>query len=135
MPPQSDMYTFACDNNPRGTSPRLCASFFYRTLAEPVVLQVPGAGVVGDGHFEDAIDAVVQMGNNHAIIALTVTSVVAAGLLNWAAVHVTQRCGAGTRVVVDTTRTAVVWLTALLLSWEAFCWPQVRSRHEGGARS
>jgi hypothetical protein len=51
---------------------------------------------------------------------------VCCGTLNLCSLIITSRLSAGSRVILDSVRSIIVWGFALALGWEQFCWVQVR---------
>jgi hypothetical protein len=60
--------------------------------------------------FEDAYDAVVQMGNNWIVSVMLVLNTFSIAFFNFFGVSVTKHMSASTRMVLDSLRTMVIWL-------------------------
>ena len=74
--------------------------------------------------FEDAWDAVVQMGNNWIVSVMLVLNTFSIAFFNFFGVSVTKHMSASTRMVLDSLRTMVIWFFSLGVGWESFCWIQ-----------
>lgn len=94
-------------------------------VPKPSLLQTPGAHDADAGHFEDGIDALVQWGHNRLLVVYSVLSMVCCGTLNLCSLIITSRLSAGSRVILDSVRSIIVWGFALAMGWEQFCWVQV----------
>ncbi|XP_042232753.1 solute carrier family 35 member F6-like isoform X2 [Homarus americanus] len=69
---------------------------------------------------EDIPDAFTQLGNNPTLIAPIVGNIVSIAFFNFAGVSVTKELSATTRMVLDSVRTFIIWIIALLIPWQKF---------------
>ncbi|XP_053624043.1 solute carrier family 35 member F6 [Plodia interpunctella] len=74
---------------------------------------------------EDAVDGLVQIGNNPFLLAAVLGTVVSIAFFNFAGISVTKEMSATTRMVLDSVRTFVIWMFSLGLRWQAFHWPHL----------
>ncbi|XP_018015720.1 solute carrier family 35 member F6 isoform X2 [Hyalella azteca] len=72
------------------------------------------------GTLEDPIDAFIQLSNNPMLVVAVLGNVISIAFFNFAGVSVTKELSATTRMVLDSVRTLVVWLTSLALKWQPF---------------
>lgn len=72
------------------------------------------------GYVENSAFAFAQMGRNHALILLTFADVVNVGLFNAFGLAVTKYGSASGRCAIGSSRTAVIWLSSVLLKFEPF---------------
>uniref|UniRef100_A0A2A4K439 EamA domain-containing protein n=1 Tax=Heliothis virescens TaxID=7102 RepID=A0A2A4K439_HELVI len=82
----------------------------------------PHFGNNARGTVEDAIDGLVQIGNNPLILIATLGTIVSIAFFNFAGISVTKEMSATTRMVLDSVRTFVIWMVSLAVSWQAFHW-------------
>lgn len=78
-----------------------------------------------NGTLEDLPDALVQIKNNWQLVMAILGTVISIAFFNFAGISVTKEISATTRMVLDSVRTLVIWVVALLLGWQAFQWLQV----------
>lgn len=74
---------------------------------------------------EDAIDGLMQLGNNWQISLAIFGNVISIAFFNFAGISVTKEMSATTRMVLDSVRTLVIWVVSLALSWQQFHYLQV----------
>jgi len=67
---------------------------------------------------EDAIDGLMQMGNNGIIVAGVVLNILSIAFFNYFGLSVTKTQSATTRMVLDSIRTVVIWAFTLAVGWE-----------------
>lgn len=77
------------------------------------------------GVLEDLPDALVQIGNSWQLVAALLGTIVSIAFFNFAGISVTKEISATTRMVLDSVRTLVIWVCALLIGWQDFQWLQV----------
>ncbi|XP_077302563.1 transport and golgi organization 9 [Arctopsyche grandis] len=75
--------------------------------------------------FEDAIDGLIQIGNNGLLIISVVGCIISIAFFNFAGISVTKEMSATTRMVLDSVRTLVIWTVSLAVGWQVFHWPQL----------
>jgi len=75
--------------------------------------------------FENAPDALAQLGNNPTIIAAMVGNILSIAFFNFFGISITKSMSASHRMVLDSVRTCVVWGMSLALKWEHFSWLQL----------
>ncbi|XP_059059735.1 solute carrier family 35 member F6 [Achroia grisella] len=85
----------------------------------------PHFGNNARGTVEDAIDGLVQIGNNPMLLAAILGTIVSIAFFNFAGISVTKEMSATTRMVLDSIRTFVIWMVSLALRWQAFYWPHL----------
>lgn len=100
-----------------------CVVGIFYLIPQPTLFMAKHA--VHPAKFEDAYDAFVMMGHNPAIIGWTVMSIFSIAFFNFFGISITKHLNAATRMVLDSTRTLIVWGASLALGWEPFCWVQV----------
>ena len=66
----------------------------------------------------DAIDGLLQMGNNPLIVVAVIGNIVSIAFFNFFGLSVTKTQSATTRMVLDSIRTIVIWAVCLALGWE-----------------
>ncbi|CAB3259042.1 unnamed protein product [Arctia plantaginis] len=74
------------------------------------------------GTVEDAIDGLVQIGNNPLLLIATLCTIVSIAFFNFAGISVTKEQSATTRMVLDSVRTLVIWMFSLAVRWQTFHW-------------
>ncbi|CAH2035358.1 unnamed protein product, partial [Iphiclides podalirius] len=74
------------------------------------------------GTVEDAIDGLIQIGNNPLLLMAVIGTVVSIAFFNFAGISVTKEMSATTRMVLDSIRTFVIWMVSLAVSWQTFHW-------------
>ncbi|CAG5099320.1 Oidioi.mRNA.OKI2018_I69.XSR.g16443.t1.cds [Oikopleura dioica] len=72
----------------------------------------------GSCRLEDAIDGLMQMGNNGIIVAGVVMNILSIAFFNYFGLSVTKTQSATTRMVLDSIRTVVIWAFTLAVGWE-----------------
>lgn len=77
------------------------------------------------GTIEDAIDGLVQIGNNPLLLVATLGTVISIAFFNFAGISVTKEQSATTRMVLDSIRTFVIWMVSLAVRWQNFYWPHL----------
>lgn len=77
------------------------------------------------GVMEDAIDAFVQIKNNHLLLVPITGSIISIAFFNFAGISVTKEISATTRMVLDSIRTLVIWAVSIGIGWQIFHWLQV----------
>ncbi|CAH0703742.1 unnamed protein product [Spodoptera exigua] len=82
----------------------------------------PHFGNNARGTVEDAIDGLVQIGNNPLILVATLGTIISIAFFNFAGISVTKEISATTRMVLDSIRTFVIWMVSLAVRWQAFHW-------------
>jgi len=90
----------------------LCIPFYFIRVKRPL-----GGST---GRVEDAVDAFTQMGNNKLIIMAIIGNSLSIAFFNFSGVSVTKEMSATTRMVLDSVRTIVIWLVAIILGWQKF---------------
>ena len=75
-------------------------------------------------HFENAIDGLLQIGNNKIILIAVLLNLVSIAFFNFAGISVTKLISAVTRMVLDSVRTLFIWLFSLAIGWQKFQWLQ-----------
>lgn len=70
--------------------------------------------------FEDAIDGLIQMGNNWQLLLANVGLIVSIAFFNFSGLTITQRMSATTRMVLDSVRTIFIWVFSLAIQWQKF---------------
>ncbi|XP_032040665.1 solute carrier family 35 member F6 [Aythya fuligula] len=83
---------------------------------------IPAGGFSANprGVLEDAPDAFCQLGRRPIISLALLATVASIAFFNFAGLSVTKELSATTRMVLDSLRTAAVWVCSLLLGWESF---------------
>jgi hypothetical protein len=69
-------------------------------------------------HFEDSVDAFLQIGNSGIIAIATVGNVVSIAGFNFFGISVTKHLNAATRMVLDSVRTIVIWVVSVAVGWD-----------------
>ncbi|CAH1647842.1 unnamed protein product [Spodoptera littoralis] len=82
----------------------------------------PHFGNNARGTVEDAIDGLVQIGNNPLILVATLGTIISIAFFNFAGISVTKEMSATTRMVLDSIRTFVIWMVSLAVRWQTFHW-------------
>lgn len=72
------------------------------------------------GSLEDVIDAIVQLSHNWQLQMAISGTVISIAFFNFAGISVTKEISATTRMVLDSVRTLVIWITALIVGWQKF---------------
>uniref|UniRef100_A0AAR5Q7F1 EamA domain-containing protein n=1 Tax=Dendroctonus ponderosae TaxID=77166 RepID=A0AAR5Q7F1_DENPD len=96
---------------------------FYFIHAVPPLTQRSG------DRLEDAIDALVQMGNSIPLFFAILGTIISIAFFNFAGISVTKEMSATTRMVLDSVRTIVIWVFSLAFFGQAFHWLQVQFVH------
>lgn len=74
---------------------------------------------------EDAIDAIIQIGNNWQLIFAILGTIISIAFFNFAGISVTKEMSATTRMVLDSVRTIVIWVFSLIFLGQTFQWLQL----------
>ncbi|CAK1588263.1 unnamed protein product [Parnassius mnemosyne] len=74
------------------------------------------------GTVEDAIDGLIQIGNNPLLLMAVIGTIISIAFFNFAGISVTKEMSATTRMVLDSIRTFVIWMVSLAVGWQAFHW-------------
>ncbi|KAJ2954513.1 hypothetical protein O0L34_g2796 [Tuta absoluta] len=82
----------------------------------------PHFGHNARGTLEDAVDGLVQIGNNPLLATAVLGTVVSIAFFNFAGISVTKEMSATTRMVLDSVRTFIIWMVSLGLRWQSFHW-------------
>lgn len=69
-------------------------------------------------HFEDAVDAFVQIGNSGIVAVATLGNVLSIAGFNFFGISVTKHLNAATRMVLDSVRTIVIWAVSVAVGWD-----------------
>lgn len=69
-------------------------------------------------HFEDAIDAFVQIGNSPVILVASLGNIFSIAGFNFFGISVTKHLNAATRMVLDSVRTIVIWIVSVAVGWD-----------------
>ncbi|XP_061719897.1 solute carrier family 35 member F6 isoform X1 [Cydia pomonella] len=85
----------------------------------------PHFGHNARGTVEDAIDGLVQIGNNPVLLVAILGTIVSIAFFNFAGISVTKEMSATTRMVLDSVRTLVIWMVSLAVRWQVFHWPHL----------
>ena len=83
-----------------------------------VMYFIPGNSA--GNHFENALDAMVQVGNSSVLMACFFSIIVTIAFFNYCGVSITKYMGATSRMMVDSVRTLVIYIVALAVGWEKF---------------
>lgn len=75
--------------------------------------------------YEDALDAVAQMGNSGLLILFVIGNIVSIAFFNFTGLTVTKYLNATTRMVLDSVRTLFIWLFSLAIMWQSFYFTQL----------
>lgn len=78
-----------------------------------------------NGSLEDLPDALVQIANSWQLISALFGTIISIAFFNFAGISVTKEISATTRMVLDSVRTVVIWIFALMVGWQDFQWLQV----------
>lgn len=70
--------------------------------------------------FEDAIDGLVQMGNNYKLLISNLGLIFSIAFFNFSGLTVTKTMNATTRMVLDSVRTIFIWAFSLAVMWQRF---------------
>lgn len=70
--------------------------------------------------FEDAIDGIVQMGNNYKLLISNLGLIFSIAFFNFSGLTVTKTMNATTRMVLDSVRTIFIWAFSLAVMWQRF---------------
>jgi drug/metabolite transporter (DMT)-like permease len=74
---------------------------------------------------EDSYDAFIQISHNVILAIASVGGIISIAVFNFAGVSVTKEISATTRMVLDSVRTMVIWIVALMLKWQKFHYLQL----------
>ncbi|XP_048004805.1 uncharacterized protein LOC125240776 isoform X1 [Leguminivora glycinivorella] len=85
----------------------------------------PHFGHNARGTVEDAVDGLVQIGNNPVLLVAILGTIVSIAFFNFAGISVTKEMSATTRMVLDSVRTLVIWMVSLAVRWQVFHWPHL----------
>lgn len=97
------------------------------TLLLPMYYITVGAPFNHNAHgsLEDVLDALVQIKNNWQLVMAITGTIISIAFFNFAGISVTKEMSATTRMVLDSVRTLVIWIVALMVGWQAFHWLQL----------
>jgi drug/metabolite transporter (DMT)-like permease len=85
------------------------------------LLLIPMYFIRPGGHpFENAPDALVQVGNDFVIVIAMIGNALSIAFFNFFGISVTQQLSASHRMVLDSVRTLLVWIAGLALFGEQF---------------
>eukprot|EP00164_Ancoracysta_twista_P005136 GFYU01007002.1.p1 GENE.GFYU01007002.1~~GFYU01007002.1.p1 ORF type:complete len:401 (-),score=118.10 GFYU01007002.1:293-1495(-) len=84
---------------------------------------LPGDDV--GGRFENALDALYQIGNSWEISVALVGNIMSIAFFNYFGISVTKVMSASHRMVFDSVRTFVIWGFSLIIGWEEFSFLQI----------
>jgi len=104
-----------------------CFGFTIISCLLVVFYFLPGLdGLSNDSkHFENSLDAFVQLSNSLPLLLATAGSVLSIAFFNWFGVSITQSLSASHRMVLDSVRTMVVWAFDLAVFGTSFAWLQL----------
>jgi len=88
-----------------------------------VMYYIPGSSA--GNHFENAPDAIVQLGNNWTVLLAVVGNIFSIAFFNFFGISITKYASATTRMVLDSIRTVVIWAVGLIAGWEMFQYLQI----------
>jgi len=103
----------------------LTAMYFVPAPAAFCLYPAAGGNPAHCDHFEDAYDAVVQMGKSWLLTTMLVLNTFSIAFFNFFGVSVTKHMSASTRMVLDSLRTMVIWSFSLAVGWQGFCYVQL----------
>ncbi|XP_047525004.1 solute carrier family 35 member F6 [Pieris napi] len=83
---------------------------------------LPHFGYRPNGTIGDAIDGLVQIGNNNLLLCTVLGSVISVALSTFAGLSITKKVSATHRMVLDSIRTIVIWMVSVLVKWQEFYW-------------
>ncbi|CAK1554748.1 unnamed protein product [Leptosia nina] len=78
-----------------------------------------------NGTIEDAIDGLVQIGNNPILLCAVLGTIVSIAFFNFSGISVTKEMSATHRMILDSVRTLVIWLFSIGVGWQVFHWQHV----------
>ncbi|CAH4038835.1 unnamed protein product [Pieris brassicae] len=84
---------------------------------------VPAPHLLGhgpNGTIGDAIDGLVQIGNNHLLLCAVLGSIISVALFSFAGISITKKRSATHRMVLDSIRTIVIWIVSVSVKWQEF---------------
>lgn len=96
---------------------------------------IPGQSA--GNHFENAIDAYIQLKNSYIVLLATIGNILSIAFFNFfgkklkkliliiKGVSITKYASATSRMVVDSIRTLVIWAFSLAVGWQKFQYLQV----------
>lgn len=107
-----------------------CFGFSFMLIIAVVAYFIPapsfmcGAGMAPEEctHFEVVLDAFTMIKNNYKIGLFMCGNIISIAFFNFCGVSVTKHLSAAHRMVIDSTRTILVWSLSLALSFESFCY-------------
>jgi len=79
---------------------------------------IPGSS--GGNHFENALDAYVQIKNNWIVLAAILGNIFSIAFFNFFGVSITKYSSATSRMITDSIRTVVIWAFSLGVKWQKF---------------
>jgi len=88
-----------------------------------VFYYIPGSS--GGNHFENSLDAFVQIKNSYVILGATLGNILSIAFFNFFGISITKYSSATTRMVLDSVRTVVIWGFSLIMKWQEFQYLQV----------
>ncbi|XP_013161425.1 PREDICTED: solute carrier family 35 member F6 [Papilio xuthus] len=74
------------------------------------------------GTVEDAIDGLIQIGNNPLLLVAIIGTIISIAFFNFAGISITKEQSATSRMVLDSIRTFFIWMVSLAVSWQVFHW-------------
>jgi len=77
------------------------------------------------GTLEDLPDALAQIAHSWQLVTALLGTIISIAFFNFAGISVTKEISATTRMVLDSVRTVVIWMFALMVGWQDFQWLQV----------
>jgi len=84
---------------------------------------IPGQSA--GNHFENALDAFVQVGNSWILALAVGGNILSIAFFNYFGISITKYSSATTRMVLDSVRTVVIWGWSLIFQWQQFQYMQV----------
>ncbi|XP_013400884.1 solute carrier family 35 member F6 [Lingula anatina] len=78
-----------------------------------------------EGRLEDAIDGFIQISNSWIVALATFGNIVSIAFFNFSGISVTKEMSATTRMVLDSLRTASIWVVTLAVGWQTFQYLQL----------
>ena len=71
-------------------------------------------------NLEDPIDGFIQLGNNRLLLLLFCTYIFLVAFYMYGSIAVTKEFNATTRMVLESSRSLIVWVVSLCVGWQQF---------------
>ena len=100
------------------------AGMCYFVVFLPIINLIPcnNDTLCSSGYVENTLEAFAQIEDEPMILALIILCMLSISFFNWTGISTTKNTSALARSIVDTSRTAFIWIISMFYGWEEFLW-------------